>query len=293
MQIGELTVSDIWGPVNTEGPSREWYFYSFTDAKTRRTQIYFSHMKTEVLCYFKEYKALIENQMNNKLKRFRSDGGGEYINEPFKTFCAEAGIIMEQTAPYSPVQNSITEQINRTLLEHTRVMIFSKNISKTLWPEAIAYTCYIKNRSLTRALGSNTTPYEVFYNKKPNIARLQEFGIQCWIMVPEQRRTKLDPKAEQHIFTGIADNAKAWRYYNTRLKIIQTSRNVIFNKQDTNVYPIPGEEEEEMRTNPPVIPTATITKVDDIDDVDQVPMPNTEVAAPSTGMPELGPWRSS
>src|SRR6266481_3257334 len=101
MQIGKLTVSDVWGPANTEGPSWEQYFYSFTDAKTRRMQIYFSHTKTEVLRYFKEYKALIENQMNNKLKHFRSDGGGEYINELFKTFCAEAGIIMEQTAPYS------------------------------------------------------------------------------------------------------------------------------------------------------------------------------------------------
>src|SRR6266481_4146874 len=169
-------------------------------------------------------------------------------------------------------------------------MIFSKNISKTLWPEAIAYACYIKNRSPMCVLGSNTMPYEVFYNQKPNITRLQEFGIQCWIMVPEQRHTKLDPKAEQHIFTGIADNAKAWRYYNTWSKIIQTSRNVIFNKQDTSVYPIPGEEEEEMRMNPPVILAATITEVDD---VDQAPMPNMEAAAPSMGMPEPGPWHSS
>ncbi len=164
-------------------------------------------------------------------------------------------------------------------------MIFSKNISKTLWPEAIAYVCYIKNRSPMRTLGSNTTLYKVFYNKKPNIARLQEFGIQCWIMVPEQWHTKLDPKAEQHIFMGIADNAKAWRYYNTWSKIIQTSRNVIFNKQDTNVYPIPGEEEEEMGTNPPVILAATITEVDD---VNQAPMPNMEAAAPSMGTPEPG-----
>src|SRR6266481_9430527 len=105
-------------------------------------------------------------------------------------------------------------------------------------------------------------------------------------MVPEQWRTKLNPKAKQHIFTGITDNTKVWRYYNMRSKIIQTSRNVIFNKQDTNVYPIPGEEEEEMGTNPPVIPAVTITEVDDIDDVNQVPTPNMEVAAPSMGMPE-------
>ena len=142
-KIGKLTISDVWGPANTEGPNRERYFYSFTDAKSWQTQIYFSHTKTEVLRYFKEYKAFIENQTSNKLKRFRSDSGGEYINEPFKTYCAEAGIIMEQTAPYSPAQNGVAERINRTLLEHARAMIFSKNIPKNLWPEAVAYACYI------------------------------------------------------------------------------------------------------------------------------------------------------
>ena len=144
-------------------------------------------------------------------------------------------------------------------------MIFSKNISKNLWPKAIAYVCYIKNRSPTCALGSNTMPHEAFFNKRPNISRLQEFGTKCWIMVPDQRRTKLDPKAEQHIFTGIAENAKAWRYYNTRSRIIQISRNIIFNKEDTQIYPIPGEEEVEVIPNHPNSPIsmATITQVDD------------------------------
>ena len=83
---------------------------------------------------------------------------------------------------------------------------------------------------------------------------------------------------------------KAWRYYNTRLKVIQISQNVIFNKEDTSVYPIPGEEEEETHTIPSPIPTVTITKVDDIN---QAPMPNTEGAMPSMGMPDPGPWHSS
>src|SRR5882724_7116884 len=117
------------------------------DANMHHTQIYFSNTKTEVLKYFKEYKAFIENQTNKKLKCFQSDSSGEYINEPFKTFCAEARIIMEQMVHYSLVQNGIAEHVNQTLLEHAHVMIFSKNTSKTLWPEAIAYACYIKNRS--------------------------------------------------------------------------------------------------------------------------------------------------
>ena len=71
--------------------------------------------------------------------------------------------------------------------------------------------------------------------------------------------------------------------------MIQISRNIIFNKGDTNVYPIPGEEEEETRTCPSPIPTVTITEVND---VNQAPTPNTESAVPSTGMPDPGPQRS-
>jgi len=60
---------------------------------------------------------------------------------------------------YSLAQNSIVEHVNLTLLEHTHVMIFSKNISKTLWLDAIAYVCYIKNGSCMHTLRGNTMLY--------------------------------------------------------------------------------------------------------------------------------------
>ena len=144
-QIGDITVSNVWGPAQTEGPSRERYFYSFTDIKSRYSAIYFGNTKDEVLRHFELYKAFIETQTGHKLKKFRSDNGGEYVNKNFKDFCGKHGIIMETTAPYSPAQNGIAEWLNRTLLEHVWAMIFAKNLLKSLWPEAVAYTCYIKN----------------------------------------------------------------------------------------------------------------------------------------------------
>ena len=62
MLVGNLSVSDVWGPANTEGPAWEWYFYSFTNAKSRYSIIYFSHAKDGILECFKEYAALIETQ---------------------------------------------------------------------------------------------------------------------------------------------------------------------------------------------------------------------------------------
>ena len=88
------------------------------DLKTRYSVIYFGSTKDEALKHFEAYKAMVETQTGSKLKRFRSDNGGEYINKPFKDFCTKHGILMETTAPYSPVQNGVAERLNRTLLEH-------------------------------------------------------------------------------------------------------------------------------------------------------------------------------
>lgn len=244
--IGDLTLSDVWGPAQIEGPGRERYFYTYTDFKTRYSVLYFGHTKDEALQHFQSYKQFVETQTGNKLKRFRSDNGGEYVNKSFKEFCATNGIIMETTAPYSPAQNGIAERLNRTLLEHARAMIFAKNLPKTLWPEAVTYANYIKNKCLTRALGTDITPYQAFFGKKPNVSRLEEFGTKCWVLVPDQRRAKLDPKAEEHIFVGVAEHAKAWKYYNTISRHVQTSRNITFDEQDTKLYPIPSEDDNEV-----------------------------------------------
>ena len=93
---------------------------------------------------------------------------------------------METTTPYLPAQNGIAEWLNQTLLEHAWAMIFAKNLLKTLWPEAVAYACYIKNRSLTQVLGSDIMLFQALFSKKLDIACLEEFGMNCWVMVLDQ-----------------------------------------------------------------------------------------------------------
>ena len=118
-------------------------------------------------------------------------------------------------------------------------MIFAKNLPKILWPEAVAYACYIKNRTPTWALGDDITLFQALTGKKPNLAWLEEFGTNCWVMVLDQRRARLDPKAEEHTFVGIAEHAKAWKYYNRASKHVQISRNITFDENDNKLYPIP------------------------------------------------------
>ena len=67
--------------------------------------------KNEVLNKFKIFKTEVENQCNVKIKRLRSDRGGEFH---FPEYCENVGIIHEKSAPYTSQQNGVAERKNRT-----------------------------------------------------------------------------------------------------------------------------------------------------------------------------------
>jgi transposase InsO family protein len=89
--------------------------------------------KDEVLDYFKIFKAKAENQLERKIKRLRSDRGGEYFPILFDEFCAEHGIIHERTPPYSPESNRIAERKNRTLTDLVNAMLDTAGLSRAWW----------------------------------------------------------------------------------------------------------------------------------------------------------------
>jgi len=74
---------------------------------------------------------------------------GEYVDHEVIDYLKSCGIQYEITAAHSPAQNSIARHLNCTLIEHTHTMMLKHNICYFLWPEAVTYTCYLKNRSLT------------------------------------------------------------------------------------------------------------------------------------------------
>ena len=99
----------MYGPAQVEGPACERYFYLYMDIHMWYSHVYFSNTKQDMLKNLMVFKEFVETQTGNKLKTFHSDNGGEYVNKPFKEFCAQNGIIMETTVPYSPSQNGIVE----------------------------------------------------------------------------------------------------------------------------------------------------------------------------------------
>jgi transposase InsO family protein len=82
------------------------------------------------LHYFKIYKAEVENQLEKKIKRLRSNREGEYFSNEFSEFCTVHGIIHERTPPYLPQSNGIAERKNRTLTNLVNAMLKTAGLSK-------------------------------------------------------------------------------------------------------------------------------------------------------------------
>jgi len=129
----ELIHSDLceMNGVLTKGGKR--YFMTLIDDATRFCYVYLLRTKDEALDYFKIYKAEVENQLERKIKRLRSDRGGEYFPKIFDEFCEEHGIIHERTHPYSPESNGIAERKNRTVTDLVNSMLDRSGLSKAWW----------------------------------------------------------------------------------------------------------------------------------------------------------------
>jgi transposase InsO family protein len=86
--------------------------------------------KDEALNCFKTYKAEAENQLENMIKCFRSNHGGEYFSNEFDLFCVEHGIIHERTPSYSPQSNGVAKRKNCTLTDLANSMLDTAGLSK-------------------------------------------------------------------------------------------------------------------------------------------------------------------
>ncbi|CAL2253987.1 unnamed protein product [Prunus armeniaca] len=103
----ELIHSDICGPMQTVTKAGNRFFLTFIDDCTRMCWVYFLRHKSEALTVFKKFKATVELQSGYKLKKLRSDRGGEYTSVEFDSFCEDVGIERQLTTPYTPQQNGV------------------------------------------------------------------------------------------------------------------------------------------------------------------------------------------
>ncbi|KAK7340666.1 hypothetical protein VNO77_21375 [Canavalia gladiata] len=176
------------------------------------------------------WKAMVENETGLKIKKLRTDNGGEYEDTKFKKFCYEHGIRMERTVPRTPQHNGVAERMNRTLTERARSLRVQSGLPKQFWAEAVNTAAYLINRSPSVPL-EHKIPKEVWSGKEIKLSHLRVFGCVAYVHISDQGRNKLDPKSKKCTFIGYGEDEFGYRLWDDENRKMIRSRDVIFNER--------------------------------------------------------------
>lgn len=217
--------SDLWGSPNVHlSLSRKQYFLSMIDDFSRKVWVYFLATKDEAFSKFCEWKGLVENQVNEKVKCLRTDNGLEFCNIAFNDFCKQHGIERHRTCSYTPQQSGVAERMNRTIMEKVRCLLDESGLEEKFWAEAVATSVYIINRTPSSAIDFNI-PEELWLGRTPGYDHLRRFGTVVYVHI---NQGKLKPRALKGVFIGYPSGVKDYKVWLIEEKKCVISRNAVF-----------------------------------------------------------------
>jgi hypothetical protein len=96
-------------------------------------------------------------------------------------------------------------------------MLNEKNLPNYFSAEVLVTALYIMNRTPTTVV-YGVTPEKKFTGKKPNVSHLGVFGCIAYVHVPDEKRSKLDPKVGKCIFIGYSLEQKRYKCFNPSIR---------------------------------------------------------------------------
>ncbi|RVW63053.1 Retrovirus-related Pol polyprotein from transposon TNT 1-94 [Vitis vinifera] len=147
-------------------------------------------------------------------------------------FLAQEGIVHLSSCVDTPQQNGIAERKNRHLLEVARSLMFSMNVPKLFWGQAVLTAAYLINRMPSRVLKFQT-PCQTLLKSFPTTRLISTvppkiFGCSVFVHINQQNRSKLDPRSLKCIFLGYSSNQKGYKCYSPVTRKFYNSMNVTF-----------------------------------------------------------------
>jgi transposase InsO family protein len=246
----ELIYTDVWGPSHEIGIDGSKYYVIFVDHYTKYIWLYPMTHKSNVQTIFPQFRNLVENKFNTKIKCLYSDNGGEYIG--LKSYLSIHGISHYTTAPHTPQQNGMSERRHRHLVETGLTLLTDAHMPLSYWPYAFQTVAYLINRMPTSTL-NNQSPFEKLFQQIPNYLKLKQFGCLCYPLTRPYNQHKLEPKAKSCTFVGYSLSQNAYLCLEPNTRKIFHSWHVIFHE---GTFPF-----QKSTTNTP-LPVSTPSAVD-------------------------------
>jgi hypothetical protein len=225
-QLLEIVHTNVCGPMRITSHGGAQYFLTFIDDFSRKTHVYLLKAKGEAFEKFKQYKALVENEIGHKTKCYDPTTEENLCPRSLTHFLWNVEFNDKQVRPI-PTTKWCCGHANKTIMECARSMILAQGLGLEFWGEAVNTAVYIKNRYPTKALDSKT-PQEAWSGRKPDVSHLRVFGCKAFTHVPDEKRTKLESKSMPCVFLGYYEGTKAYPLTCIETKRIIKSRDVVF-----------------------------------------------------------------
>ncbi|KAH9096322.1 hypothetical protein Ae201684P_009554 [Aphanomyces euteiches] len=224
-EIGAVIASDVAGKTTPSDRYGNKYYVNNVDYGSGFVTTYAIKRKSEQAAKAMEFLAEFETSFTVKVKVFRSDRGGEYLSEKFRTFLAKRGIRHELTEKDTSASNGKAERMHRTLLNATRTMIFGSDLPSKFWSHALSYATYLRNRVPSKSNADMLSPLAILTGKQPCLSHALPFGSICTVRI-EPRSKGIERRAEIGRILGVNSQTKAYDVWVARLGKVVVSRDV-------------------------------------------------------------------
>ncbi|KAI3499149.1 hypothetical protein L1887_34942 [Cichorium endivia] len=197
------------------------------EEKFRGVWVFLLKHKHEASVCLADFCKMVETQFEKKVKRIRSDNGGEFVSNQMMNFYAEHGIMLETTCPHTPQQNGVAKRKHTHLLETARALRIGGHLPTRFWGECVLTAAYVINRLPSKII-ENKTPFELLYGQKPKYDHMRVLGCLTYYRNTDTKGDKLEPRGKPGIFVGYPHGTKGYKIYDPKQNKIIVSRDVRF-----------------------------------------------------------------
>lgn len=106
----------------------------------------------------------------------------------------------------------MAERFNWTLQDMARRLMLQSRLTTSFWTDAIATTCYIRNRYPTSFLDGEI-PFEKWIGQSLNYDNLKTFGSRVFVLDKDPTKDKLSARSLEGVFVGYPRETKGFRVW--------------------------------------------------------------------------------
>lgn len=208
------------------------YYIVFSDEASRFLRIYFMKDVSATELSLKLLQCLADQKADIGMlpDRIHCDQGKSYLSKMVGEILLENLISMKVSCAYDHEENGLAERTIQDVTSMIRASLKSSELPSKLWAEAANNSAYIMNRLYKKSIGR--TPFEAYFNRKPNLKHLHAFGSKAYLHVPKsQRKDKLSDCSKEVIFVGHTESDKIFRVANLSMNRVTAESNVKFYKE--------------------------------------------------------------